>query len=133
MAKNGSNVLLLVNTGTSDSPTYEAVAQQRSLSEESSRDMIETTTKVDDAKTYDYGEEDNSMTVEGLYTPSDAAFSALQDAKDNTEKILVRRSEDGVEIEEATALVENISKEYPRNDNSTFTVDLQIDGTFSSV
>lgn len=133
MAFDGSDILLFVNTGTESSPSYEAAAYQRSYSQESSRDMIETTVKQDDAKTYEYGELDESLTVEGLYAPSDAAFAALQDAKDNASTILVRRSEDGSEVEEATALVENISVDAPRNDVRTFSSDLQITGKWSTV
>lgn len=125
MAINGSNILLLVDG--------QAVAEQRSYSQEKSRDMIETTVKADDAKTYEYGEIDNTVTVEGLYAPSDAAYAALEDAADNATEITIRRQREGTDIEEATALVDSLSLEAPRNDNSTFSADLQITGAWSTV
>lgn len=133
MALDGAQVLLLVNTGTDASPNYVEVGQQTNLSKETTRNLIETTSKEDDHQKFIYGKQGDTVTLESLYVPNDSAMSALRDANDNKNNIKIRRKEQGSEVEEADALVETISDEWPDNDNSTTSVDLTLDGAWTSI
>ena len=63
----------------------------------------------------------------------DQAMKAIRDAKKNREMVILRRSENGTEVEEAEALIETISYEWPDNDNSTVSVDFQLNEAWQEV
>lgn len=122
MAVNGTQVLLLAKTGA----TYTAVAEQTGLSMESSSNLIETSSKNSNHTKFIYGREDNTLSLEALYVPGDSGLKALTDSRKNRVPVVIRRSENGVDVEEAQALVEKVSVEFPDDDVATVSVDLQL-------
>ncbi len=133
MATRGHDVLLLANTGTPSSPVYTAVGVQQGLSWETSRDLIEITGKADDHKRFTYGKRGDTVSLDAVYVPSDAAFAALKTALRDGTTILIRRSELGTEVEEATALVGSISHEAADNDAATVSISLTLDTAWTTV
>lgn len=133
MAMNGAQVLILVNTSTTATPTYVAVAEQTGLSLETSRNLIEVSSKNNDHATFVYGRQSDKLSLEAMYVPSDAAMSALQDAMENKTSIKIRRSEDGTSVEEADALVASIKKDFPDQDASKVSVEFQLNSGFGPV
>lgn len=129
MALNGSQVLLLVPDGEG----YIPVAEQTGLSMESSSALIEVSHKQSNHTKFIYGREDDTLSLEAAYVPDDTAFKAIQNAKKNRETIILRRSMDGVEVEEAEALIENISIDFPDNDASTVSIDFQLNESWRTV
>jgi TP901-1 family phage major tail protein len=129
----GASVLVLVNLGDDVNPNWVAVAEQTSLSTETSRNLIEATSKDSDHTKWIYGKQDDTVSLESLYVPDDTAFKAIEDALKNKETIILRRSENGEDVEEATAFVSQISKEWPDNDTSTCSVDFQLDEPWTLV
>lgn len=125
MGMDGAQVVILANTGTEASPNFQVVAEQTGLTDENSRNLIEETSKDNDHTKWLYGKADGTMSVEGMYVPDDAALDALRDARKNAEKVLVRRQEEGSEVEECTCLVESIEEDWPDNDSSTYSIELQ--------
>lgn len=134
MAMDGAQVLVLVpvddGTGTME---YKPVAEQTSLSVENTHNLIEATSKDSTHTKWLYGKEDDTMSLEALYVPDDQAMKAIRDAKKNREMVILRRSENGTEVEEAEALIETMSYEWPDNDNSTVAVDFQLNESWREV
>ncbi|MFS8573317.1 MAG: phage tail protein [Clostridia bacterium] len=126
---NGSAVLVLVQTGTdptSGQPIFEAVAKQTGLSDETSRELIDDSAKGDDHVSHLYGRAESSVELEAAYVPNDTAFQALRQAYLNKEDVVLRRTENGTEVEEARAKIESISRDFPDNDRSTVTISFQL-------
>ncbi|HEY8414808.1 MAG TPA: phage tail tube protein [Thermaerobacter sp.] len=126
---NGSAVLVLVQTGTdptSGQPIFEAVAKQTNFSDETSRELIDDSAKGDDHVSHLYGRAETSAELEAAWVPNDAAFQALRQAYLNKEDVILRRTENGTDVEEARAKIENISREFPDNDRSTVTISFQL-------
>jgi predicted secreted protein len=125
--------LLLVNTGTPTVPVYEAVGSQRDATFGETTDAIDVSSKDARAKRVLAGRYTAEITMEALYVPSDVAYLALQDAMRDGTMIKVVREESGVSIEEANAVVTDLSKVTPDQDGATVSIALAIDGTWSEV
>lgn len=130
---NGSDVLILVNTGTPLSPVYEAVGSQRNASITESTATRDSSSKDSRAQRVDPGRYSSTFTLEALYIPTDDGYQALLAAMRNGEKVLVRVSEDGMEVEEAEAVITTLTRNYPDQETSTFSADFTVDGFWTSV
>lgn len=130
---NGASVLLLVNTGTDESPTYTAVGSQRGMTREETVDEIDTSSKDTGSRRVVGGRYGSTLSLDAVYVPDDTAYLALKTAFRAKELILVRIEEEDVETEEADCLITGMSSDYPDNDVATISVDLTVDGDWSEV
>jgi hypothetical protein len=130
---NGSDILLLVNTGTSLVPSYEPVGTQTNVSWEETTEEIDMSSKTSRAKRVDAGRYGATITLDSLYVPTDAAYQKLVAANRSGTKIMVAREEENVTIETALALITSISGEGPDQDKATISVSLTIDGEWTVV
>lgn len=89
MAMNGTDILLLVNTGTPGSPVYEVVGSQRDVTFEETTDEIDVSSKDGRAKRVLPGRYSASISLDALYVPTGAAYQALKDAMRNGRKSVV--------------------------------------------
>ena len=128
MAMNGTDVLVLVNTGTEVSPVYTAVGSQRDASLDETNDEIDISSKDGRAGRYLAGRYGATMSLEALYVPDSVGYLALKSAMRDGTLIKVRISEDAVETEEADAIVTGLSSGYPDQGEATVSIDLRIDG-----
>lgn len=133
MAMNGSDVVLLVNTGTELVPAYEIVGSQRDVSFEETTEEIDVSSKDGRAKRVIAGRYASSISLDALYVPSDAAYQALKDAKRNGELILVAREENEVTLETANALITSMSETFPDQGEATISISLTIDDVWTVV
>lgn len=133
MPINGTDVLLLVNTGTSQLPAYTVVGSQRNLSREETTEEIDVSSKDSRAMRVLPGRYGSTLSLEALYVPDHASYVALKSAMRDGEFVLVRVSEAGFEVEEATAIVTSMSEEWPDQAEATISVDLRIDGDWLAV
>ncbi len=133
MAMNGTDVLLLVNTGTELVPSYEAVGSQRDVSFEETTEEIDVSSKDSRQKRVLPGRYGASLTLDALYVPTNAAFVALQAANRDGELILVAKEVDNVTIETATALITSMSGSFPDQGEATISISLTIDGGWTVV
>lgn len=131
--RSGTDVLLLVNTGTSDSPTYTEVGSQRGLTRAETTAEIDISSKEERAMRVLPGRYGSTMSLDALYVSDCDAFLSLQSAMRNGELILVRISEEELETEEADALITSLSESYPDQAEATVTVALRIDGDWTTV
>jgi len=126
----GSDVLLYVNNTGS---IYTVVGGQRDFGLTKTADLIETTNKSVESKTYDYGKLDSTLTLDSVFVEGDVGFAALDAAQAAKTSILVRHYVNGAAIKQASAIVTSINLQAPDNDNYTGSIDLQITGGWSSV
>jgi len=133
MAKNGTDILLLVNTGTNVSPAYEVVGSQRDVTFDETTEEIDVSSKDSRAKRVLPGRYSAAVSLEALYVPSDAAYGALQDAMRNGELIKIAKEDDGTTVETADALITSMSENDPDQGESTISISLTIDGEWTAV
>ena len=133
MGKNGSDILLLVNTGTDVEPVYMAVGSQRNFSREEATEEIDVSSKDGRAKRVIAGRYSSTISLEALYVPTDEGYLALRDAMRNGDLIKVRISDENTPTEEADALITSLSEEYPDQAEATVSCDLTIDGEWAEV
>lgn len=128
MAKNGTDVLLLANTGTPSVPVYEVVGSQRDATFNETTAEIDVSSKESRAKRVLPGRYSASITLDALYVPTDAAYLALQGAMRNGELILIAKQDNGVVTETANALVTSLSEKEPDQAEAMISISLTVDG-----
>jgi len=133
MAMNGTDILLLVNTGTALVPVYEVVGSQRDATFGETTDAIDVSSKDARERRLLPGRYSSEITMDALYVPSDTAYLALQTAMRDGDLIKILREESGASLEEATAVVTDLSQAAPDQDGATVSVGLAIDGEWTEV
>ena len=133
MAMNGTDVLLLVNTGTELVPSYEAVGSQRDVSFEETTEEIDVSSKDSRAKRVLPGRYGATISLDALYVPSDSAYGKLKNAMRNGTLIMVAKEVDDVTIETASALITSMSEADPDQAESTISISLTLDGEWTVV
>ena len=133
MSMNGTDVLLLVNTGTDAVPSYEAVGSQRDVSFEEATEEIDVSSKDSRSKRVLPGRYSASLSLDALYVPTDTAYLALQDAMRDGELIKVAKQNDESTTETADALITSLSESFPDQGEGTISISLTIDGDWTEV
>jgi len=133
MAMNGTDVLLLVNTGTAAVPTYEAVGSQRDVTFDEATEEIDISSKDSRAKRVLAGRYSATISLDALYVWTNDGYRALRDAMRDGDLILVAREDDGTTIETADALVTTLSESFPDQGEGTISVGLTIDGFWTEL
>lgn len=130
---NGTDLLVLVNTGTPAVPVYEAVGCQRDATIEESSDTIDVSCKDSRAQRVLPGRFSGTVSLDHLYIPTDAGYQALQAANRDGELILLAKEWQGVVTETVDAKVDSISESYPDQAEAVVSVSLTIDGFWAAV
>ena len=130
---NGADLLLLANTGTESVPVYEAVGSQRDATIEETTDVIDVSSKDSRAELGEPGRYASTISLDKLYVPNDASYTALKSAMRNGIKILVAREEEDVVIETANCIVESLSESHPDQTESVVAISLKVDGFWQEV
>jgi predicted secreted protein len=133
MGMNGTDVLLLVNTGTPAVPVYEAVGEQRDVTFDESTEEIDVSSKNSRAKRVLAGRYSGSISLDFLYVWTQTGYQELRDAKRDGELILVAKQEDGVTLETVEALVTSLSESFPDQGEGTVSISLTIDGFWTEL
>jgi TP901-1 family phage major tail protein len=133
MAMNGTDILLLVNTGTPGVPTYEVVGSQRDVTFEEADAGIDISSKDSRAARVLPGRYSATISLDALYVPTDAAYQSLKDALRAGDLIQVLRQENGVSLETATARIDSMSEAGPDQGEATVSIALTIDGEWTEV
>jgi TP901-1 family phage major tail protein len=128
MAMNGTDILLLVNTGTDESPTYEAVASQRDTTVEEASETIDYSSKDGRAQRVGAGRYSSTISLDALYVPTDAGYQALRDANRAGTLIMVAKQVNDVVTETALAKIDSISEAFPDQAEATISISLTLDG-----
>ena len=128
---------------------WTAVAAQQSFSYESSRNMIDGSVKGTDHAQSAYGRHESSASVEGLVSFADGTQDLLEQQMVGRNKVQLRYiiktdeatgetggaggDADAFKAYEAEALVASISRTFPDNENSTFSVEFNLNEFFDEV
>lgn len=133
MAMNGTDILLLVNTGTDLVPVYEAIGSQRDVTFTENTAEIDVSSKDSRATRVLPGRYSAKVSMSALYVPDDAGYQALKDAMLNGTLILIARQIEGVTTEVASAIVTDLSPAAPDQEAATVSVELSIDNFWTEV
>lgn len=130
---NGKDVLLLVED-VEGSGQYIVVGRQRNVSFNSEVAEIDASSKDDDEVASALpGRATETVDLEHLYVPSEAAHRRLVQARRKRETIMVRRNEFGNAVEQAPAFVASISEQFPDGEAATVTASLRIKAQWQAV
>lgn len=125
MAMNGTDVLILIDgvaVGSQRNATINETTAEIDVSSKDAREMRVLAGR--------YG---STISLDGLYVPTNAAYLSLQSAMRNGTFVTVRVSEDAVEVEEAEAIVTALNRAAPDQDAATVSITLRIDGAWTAV
>jgi TP901-1 family phage major tail protein len=125
---NGTDVLLFVNTGTINSPTYVAVGSQRNTTITKTMATMDASSKDSDDENPEPGRLGSTVSLDGVYVPSDVAQRLIDTTYKSKGLLLIEVQENGVETETAPAYITSFVKNHPDQDVSTFTIDLMVKG-----
>lgn len=128
MANNGTDLLILVNTGTPSVPVYEAAGSQRNATIEETTATIDVSSKDSRAQRVLPGRYASTISLDALYVPTDAAYLALKSANRNGDLVLVARQFEGVVTEIVSAKIDSMSESFPDQDAATISISLTVDG-----
>lgn len=138
---NGSNVLVYVYDkdyvpGTEDpfQDKFLPVSDQKDLSDEQSKNIIDASAKGDTHAKGLYGRQESTVSLEALYIPNpednQKGYLVLKNCfKQN--KVAYFKICDGTNTEYAEALIESMSRAYPDDDVCTVSVELRLNTPFS--
>jgi len=130
---NGTDVLLLVNTGTTAVPVYEAVGSQRDVTFDEATEEIDVSSKDSRAKRVLPGRYSATLSLDALYVWTDDGYRALRDAMRDGELILVAREDDSTTIETADALITSLSESFPDQGEGAISISMTIDGFWTEL
>lgn len=125
---NGTDFLLLVNTGTPEVPAYTVVGSQRDATIDEATATIDVSSKDSRAQRVLPGRYSSTITLDALYVPDDIAYQALKKANRDGELILVARQENGVVTETCLAKIDSMSESFPDQGEATISISLTVDG-----
>lgn len=128
MAMNGTDVLLLVNTGTPTVPVYAVVGSQRDVAFDENTAEIDVSSKDQREQKVLPGRYSAGLTLDQLYVPDDAGYAALKAAKRAGELILVAKQVNEVTTETGLALITQLSERHPDQNESTVSISMTISG-----
>ena len=125
---NGTDILICIDDGTG----IEVVGSQRGCTFSEGNEEIDISSKDQREKRVLAGRYSSSVSLDGLYVPSDAAYQMLKTAVRAGSAVIVVREEEDVYLESADAIVTSLSEEGPDQAEATVSCDLVIDGAWFS-
>lgn len=133
MSLNGSSLLILVNTGTLETPIYSAVGSQRDASVDENTEIIDYSNKESRNRRVGPGRYSSTVSLDALYVPGDAAYAVLRVAMRDGTTVVIAKEESDVVTEMATAVVATLSETYPDQAEATISASFEIDGAWEEV
>lgn len=133
MSLNGTDLLILANTGTVEVPVYEAVGSQRDASVDESTDIIDYSNKESRNRRVGPGRYSSTVSLDALYVPDDAAYAVLKSAMRTGTTVVMAKQVSDVVTETATAVVASLSETFPDQAEATVSASFEIDGAWEAV
>lgn len=124
----GAAYLLLVDTGSGNQERWEPKALQESFSDEETREVISADHKQADHAKHIYGDQGGSITLESLKVEggkSSPAFDDIEKAHDNKDPVVLRKTLNGDQIKELTAIITNINTEAENNSPAAVEIEFE--------
>ena len=127
---NGADILLYANTGTDSTPVWTVVAGQRNVAVSEVVAAVDGSSKDQPEARVAGGRYSSTISLDGLYVPTNAAYVSLKAAFRNRTLIKARINEVGVDTEEGKFLVNSFDRNYPDQEESTFSIEMTLDGAY---
>lgn len=125
MAEKGLDILISVNTGTVETPTWTVVGGQRGAELSRSADTFDSTSKASEGwKEFEAGFKEWSIETDGLLIESDEGLVALEEAYMNSEKVKVQFASTSGAKYSGLAVVSSFPISAPYDDLVTYTCSL---------
>jgi len=121
---NGADVLVLIEGNLVGSP--------RDVTFDEANESIDMSSKNSRARRVEYGRYSSTVSLDALYVPTDAAYMALKTANRAGTKVEVVRQQEGMILENATAVITALSEAAPDQDAVTVSISFDIDGEWES-
>lgn len=131
MAVAGSGLKVYFSTGPVGTPVYTALSCEVSASMSMERDLLDSSGKCSDNKTYEYGLFGWTMSVDGVYTASDSGVDEIRDNCHDSDKALIQYKTFGGEIRSGTVLVSNFTTDSAVGDVVKWSASLTGDGALT--
>jgi hypothetical protein len=122
---NGTDVVLLIN-GIQ-------IPAQRGATQSETVAVIDMSSKDSPAMRVAPGRYTSKLSLTALYVPGASGYDAIQAAFRQRDYIDVIRKELGSSIETASAIISEMSPQFPDSAASVITLNLEVDDTWSSV
>lgn len=134
MAKKGLDILISVNTGTTELPAWTVVGGQRGATLGRSAETFDATSKDSDGwKEFEAGLKEWSIEADGLLIETDEGYQALEEAYLNSEKVMVQIASTTGAKYSGLAVVTDLPIEAPYDDLATYSCTLTGTGTLNKV
>lgn len=133
MGFNGTDLLILANTGTAQSPTYEAVGCQRDCTIDEASETIDYSCKDNRERAVGHGRYSSDISLDALYVPDNASYLALKNSLRDGTMILVAREEEDVVVETVEAQVNSLSEIFPDQGEATVSMSMAVNGAWTPV
>jgi len=133
MAKNGADILVLVNMGTLITPMYQVMGSQRDVTFEETNDEIDVSSKDAREKRVLAGRYSSSISLDALYVPSDSAYQVLKAAMRAGTILQLLREEMGASVEYASAIITSLSEAGPDQGEATVSASFTVDGAWVEI
>lgn len=130
----GVDFLIMINTGTEESPTYTKIGGQRGGTLNMETDTIDLTSKDNYGWSFeDYGIASWNIEGDGIFVENDATHEALIDAFLAKQAIIVRWKFPSGKAYEGSTIITEFPIEAPYDDVATYSVTLQGQGAFEEI
>ena len=124
MAMNGTAILVLIDT--------DLVASQRDMSIEETTNTIDVSSKDQREFRGLPGRYESTVSLSGLYVPTDLAYLAMQAAMRNGTLVTLVIMESGIVTESAQATIETLNRTAPDQDAALCDASFKLDGAWIS-
>ncbi len=127
---NGTRFLLLVNTGTEQSPTLETIAYQRDASIDEASETIDFSSKEQREQRVGAGRYTSTVTLDALFVPNQASYQTLVAHNRAGTLVMIAKELDGVIYEAAMCKIDSLSEAFPDQEAATISISLTVDGAW---
>jgi hypothetical protein len=109
------------------------VGSQRGAKVDEKSGEIDLSSKNSRGKRFKPGAYESTLSLDSLFVPTTSGYNAMRAAMRNGTTVLLGRSELGVSIETADAIVTSLSEDFPDQGPATVAASFRIDGFWTPV
>lgn len=127
----GSDVLVMINTGTVAIPVWTAIGAQRGLDVTEGNEAVDCSSKDSGNRRVLPGRYSSSVNFDALYLYDDTGFVKLLAAVRAREKVQLMQRRSSTNIEYAYAVCTSVQRSYPDQDDRTVSASFEVDGAWT--
>lgn len=128
---NGTDIVILADVDGLG--TFTVLGSQRDAQISESNQLRDLSEKTQRERLVAAGRYEASVQFGGLYVPTDTAYIALRDAMRAGTPIKLRMSQQGTDVEEATAIITDMTRDFPDQEEATIALEAALDGAITAL